>query len=130
MQIFAPNRLALNLNNIHLELNSLAGPIPILKGVSMKIHAGETIGLIGASGSGKTSLLMVIAGLEAISKGLIEINGFSISNKNEDELALFRRQNIGIIFQNFHLIPTMTAIENIALPLEFAGINQPFKLAA
>jgi len=130
MKTFAPNQLALNLNNIHLELNSLAGSVQILKGISMKIHAGETIGLIGASGSGKTSLLMVIAGLEAISKGLIEINGKSILNKNEDQLALFRRHNIGIIFQNFHLVPTMTAIENIALPLEFSGIRQPFKIAA
>ena len=85
---------------------------------------------MGTSGSGKTSLLMVIAGLEPASRGHIEINGQLISNMKENQLTKFRRNNIGIIFQNFHLVPTMTAIENIALPLEFAGCENAFKVAA
>ena len=85
---------------------------------------------MGTSGSGKTSLLMVIAGLEPASRGHVELNGQLLSNMKENELTTFRRNNIGIIFQNFHLVPTMTAIENIALPLEFAGCKTAFKIAA
>jgi putative ABC transport system ATP-binding protein len=112
---------ALNLNDVHLTLNSRAGAVKILRGVNATANAGEAIGIVGPSGSGKTSLLMVIAGLEAVTSGQIAVAGETLNGKSEEELARFRRDNIGIIFQSFHLIPTMTALENVAVPLEFKG---------
>ncbi len=106
----------LNLNNVSLSLPSRAGLVEILKNVSFAALAGEAIGIIGPSGSGKTSLLMVASGLEAVSAGKIEACGFSFDGQSEQALARFRRDNIGIIFQSFHLIPTMTALENVSLP--------------
>ena len=115
-----PN-LALDLNDVHLTLGSRAGDVKILRGITLKASTGEAIGIVGPSGSGKTSLLMIIAGLEAVTSGQITVAGESLTGKSEEALAKFRRDNIGIIFQSFHLIPTMTAIENVAIPLEFKG---------
>ena len=112
---------ALKFQNVYLSLSSQAGQVEILKDVSFAAKAGEAIGIIGPSGSGKTSLLMVASGLEAASKGKVQAVGFDLSGQSEAALAKFRRDNIGIIFQSFHLIPTMTALENVAVPLEFRG---------
>ncbi len=117
---------ALKLENVFLTLNSQAGPVEILKGVSFDAKAGEAIGIIGPSGSGKTSLLMVASGLEAATRGNVEAAGLKLSGKSESALAQFRRDNIGIIFQSFHLIPTMTALENVAVPMEFKGTKDAF----
>ena len=112
---------ALNLKDVHLTLSSRAGAVKILRGVSVLATSGQAIGIVGPSGSGKTSLLMLIAGLEAVTSGQISVNNVDLNGKNEEALAKFRRENIGIIFQSFHLIPTMTALENVAVPLEFKG---------
>jgi putative ABC transport system ATP-binding protein len=120
---------ALDLNNVHLTLSSRAGEVQILKGVDVNVRAGEAIGIVGPSGSGKTSLLMVIAGLEAVTSGQILVSGESLTGKSEEALAKFRRDHIGIIFQSFHLIPTMTALENVAVPLEFKGAKDAFERA-
>jgi putative ABC transport system ATP-binding protein len=112
---------ALDLKDVHLTLKAQAGAVQILRGVSLTALSGEAIGIVGPSGSGKTSLLMVIAGLEAVTSGLISVAGTNLSDRSEKDLAKFRRENIGIIFQSFHLIPTMTALENVAVPLEFKG---------
>ncbi len=117
---------ALKLENVFLTLNSQAGPVEILKGVSFEAAEGEAIGIIGPSGSGKTSLLMVASGLESATRGRVEAAGLELSGKSESALAQFRRDKIGIIFQSFHLIPTMTALENVAVPLEFKGAKDAF----
>jgi putative ABC transport system ATP-binding protein len=109
------------LNDVNLTLPSRAGDVHILKGVTLQVMPGEAIAIAGPSGSGKTSLLMVVAGLEAVTGGQIAVAGISLQNQREDHLATFRRDNIGIVFQSFHLIPTLTAIENVAVPLEFRG---------
>ena len=119
----------LTLESVELQLTSDAGPVEILRGIDLTIGAGETVGVVGPSGSGKTSLLMVIAGLESLTAGRIEAAGQEISGSDEDTLARFRRDNVGIVFQNFHLVPTMTALENVALPLEFAGCADAFERA-
>lgn len=120
---------AIQLNDLHLRLSSDAGEVNILRGINLNINRGETVGLVGPSGSGKTSMLMIIAGLERASEGKVEVAGSDITNLGEDKLALFRRQHTGIVFQNFHLVPTMTALENVALPLEFAGHEHAFDAA-
>ena len=112
---------ALKFENVYLSFASQAGHVEILKDVSFEAKAGEAIGIIGPSGSGKTSLLMVASGLEAPTTGKVQAAGLEISGQSEAALAKFRRDNIGIIFQSFHLIPTMTALENVAVPLEFRG---------
>ncbi len=114
---------ALKFENVYLSLASQAGPVEILKDVSFAANAGEAIGIIGPSGSGKTSLLMVASGLEAPTTGRVQAAGHELSGQSEATLAQFRRDNIGIIFQSFHLIPTMTALENVAVPLEFRGVG-------
>ncbi|MBT3358284.1 MAG: ATP-binding cassette domain-containing protein [Rhodospirillales bacterium] len=108
---------------------STAGEVNILKGIDLSVEPGETLGVIGPSGSGKTSMLMVIAGLERATGGAIHVAGVGLGGLNEDELALFRRDHVGIVFQNFHLVPTMTALENVAIPLEFAGRDDAFAQA-
>lgn len=123
------NSPAIHLDDVHLRLNSDAGEVNILRGINLNIDRGETVGLVGPSGSGKTSLLMVVAGLERASEGRIKVAGDDITDKSEDQLALFRRDHTGIVFQNFHLVPTMTALENVALPLEFAGRKHAFEAA-
>jgi len=112
---------AVTFENVSLSLKAQAGPVEILKSVSFNLAQGEAIGIIGPSGSGKTSLLMVASGLEATTTGKVEVAGVLLDGKSEAALAQFRRDNIGIIFQSFHLIPTMTALENVAVPLEFKG---------
>ena len=106
---------------LELTLPSTAGPVNILRGVDLEIAAGEAVGLVGPSGSGKTSLLMVLAGLERANAGSVWLDGREITELGEDALARLRRKAIGIVFQNFHLIPTMTALENVAVPLELAA---------
>jgi len=117
------------LKDVHLTLSSAAGAVKILSGVSLEITAGETVALLGPSGSGKSSLLMVAAGLEQVSSGEVIVAGTDITRLGEDALARFRRGRIGIVFQSFHLIPTMTALENVAVPLELAGETSAFDRA-
>ena len=117
---------AVELQDLHLSLGRGAARVHILKGLSLRIARGETVGLIGPSGSGKSTLLMVLAGLEQPDSGLIRVAGESLSGLSEDRLARFRGENIGIVFQSFHLIPTMTALENVAIPLELAGAPDAF----
>ena len=120
----------IQLTDIHLTLNSLAGPVNILRGIDVGIASGEAIGLVGPSGSGKSTLMSVMAGLERPSAGTVQIDGSDVTHMPEDEIALFRRGRIGIVFQAFHLIPTMTALENVAVPLELLGTPNAFDLAA
>jgi putative ABC transport system ATP-binding protein len=120
---------AVLLKDVTLTLPSRAGNVEILKGVDLSVKSGEAIGIVGPSGSGKTSLLMLIAGLERATSGTLEVAGTSLKNKTEDALAAFRRDTIGIIFQSFHLIPTMTALENVAVPLEFRGVANAMGIA-
>ena len=117
------------LENVSLSLDGNAGIVDILKDVSIDIQEGESIGIVGPSGSGKSSLLMLMGGLERISKGTINLLGQNLGEMNENKLASFRRSNVGIIFQSFHLIPTMTALENVAVPLELNGNKDAFGLA-
>lgn len=111
----------IDLAGIGLTLRSRAGAIEILRDVSLSIAAGETVAIVGPSGSGKTSLLMVMAGLERATKGRVVVGGTDFQDLSEDDLAVVRGQKIGIVFQSFHLVPTMTALENAALALELAG---------
>jgi len=104
-----------------LTVPSDAGPVNILRSVDFDLNQGEAVGLVGPSGSGKTSLLMLLAGLERATSGSVNIGGTDITRLGEDALARFRRRQIGIVFQAFHLIPTMTALENVAVPMELAG---------
>lgn len=98
-----------------------AGPVNILREIDLAIAAGETLSIVGPSGAGKTTLLMALSGLERPSAGSVEVAGIDLGQLDEDGLARFRRQHVGIVFQSFHLVPSMTALENVALPLEFAG---------
>lgn len=120
---------AIVLEDVRLTLTSAAGPVNILGGVSLSANAGETIALLGPSGSGKSSLLMVAAGLEAPTSGRVTVAGTELTGLGEDGLARFRRGNVGIVFQSFHLIPTMTALENVAVPLELLGLSDAFDRA-
>lgn len=120
----------ITIEKLNVTLPSRAGDVNILRGVDLKIDTGEALGLIGPSGSGKTTLLMVLAGLEPATSGRVEVAGQDFSHMSEDELARFRRTHIGIVFQSFHLVPTMTALENVALPLELAGAKDGFDKAA
>lgn len=109
------------LEKVCLTLPTRAGPVSILRDVDLKAQSGQSLAIVGPSGSGKTSLLMVMAGLERATSGKVSVAGHDLSGLSEDELALIRGAEIGIVFQSFHLVPTMTALENAALPLEFAG---------
>jgi putative ABC transport system ATP-binding protein len=120
---------AIALNDIKLTLSSAAGPVNILSGISLTVADGESVALLGPSGSGKSSLLMVAAGLEAPTSGRVAIAGTDITKMGEDALARFRRDRVGIVFQSFHLIPTMTALENVAVPLELGGAADAFDRA-
>jgi putative ABC transport system ATP-binding protein len=120
---------ALLLQDISLTLKSLAGPVDILSGVSMTVAPGETVALTGPSGSGKSSLLMVAAGLEKPTSGHVHLTGTDITRMGEDALARFRLGRVGVVFQSFHLIPTMTALENVAVPLELMGLADAFDRA-
>ena len=120
---------AISLNDVHLTLPSRAGNVDILRGASLTVKQGEAVGIVGPSGSGKTTLLMVIAGLEQASSGTVDVAGQSLTGRGEDWLAAFRRDHVGIVFQSFHLIPTMTALENVAVPLEFRGVINAMEIA-
>ena len=120
---------AVELENVHLSLGRGAARVHILKGISLKIGRGDTTGLVGPSGSGKSTLLMVMAGLERPDSGAVKVDGTDLDRLGEDALARFRGKRIGIVFQSFHLIPTMTALENVAIPLELAGAAAPFERA-
>jgi putative ABC transport system ATP-binding protein len=120
---------AVSLRDVHLTLPSRAGNVDILRGVDLSVRPGEALGIVGPSGSGKTTLLMVIAGLERANRGEVVVAGQSLTGKSEDQLAAFRRDNVGIVFQSFHLIPTMTALENVAVPLEFRGAPDAMGIA-
>ncbi len=109
------------IKDLYLTLPAAAGPVNILRGVDLTLEAGEAVGIVGPSGSGKTSLLMVLAGLERPTGGTVRVAGHELSRMSEDALARLRRGAVGIIFQAFHLIPTMTALENVSVPLELAG---------
>lgn len=117
------------LNNVSLRLAGNAGPVDILHGLTLEVGAQETVGLIGPSGSGKSSLLMLMGGLERASGGEIRAMGQDLTAMNEDQLARFRRSHMGVVFQSFHLIPTMTALENVATPLELGGVVDAFERA-
>jgi len=118
------------LKDVSLTLGTGATTVHVLKGVSLTVNRGETAGIVGPSGSGKSTLLMVLAGLEKVDAGEVSIAGQRIDGRSEDEIAAFRGRNIGIVFQSFHLIPNMTALENVAVPLELAGHADPFGTAA
>ena len=120
----------IRLNDLQLKLASAAGEVNILRGLNLDVARGETVGVVGPSGSGKSTMMMIIAGLERPSSGEVRVAGEDLTAMGEDDLARFRRRHIGIVFQAFHLIPTMTALENVAVPLEFAGRSDAFARAA
>ena len=120
----------LSLSDVSLSLMGNAGPVEILHDIALDVAEGETLGLIGPSGSGKSSLLMLMGGLEQASSGRIMALGEDLTRMTEDQLARFRSLNMGVVFQSFHLIPTMTALENVATPLELAGHRDAFDRAA
>jgi putative ABC transport system ATP-binding protein len=120
---------AIVLENVHLSLGQGPSRVHILKGINLAIAKGEAVGLVGPSGSGKSTLLMTLAGLERADEGRVVIDGQDLGGLNEDGLARFRGRRIGIVFQSFHLIPTMTALENVAVPLELGGIDDAFDRA-
>jgi putative ABC transport system ATP-binding protein len=115
--------------DVHLTLASAAGPVNILRGISLTIEAGETVAVLGPSGSGKSTLMMVLAGLERASAGSVALAGHDLGTLDEDGLARLRCRHVGIVFQSFHLIPTMSALENVAIPLELAGSRDAFATA-
>jgi putative ABC transport system ATP-binding protein len=120
---------ALSLAEARLTLRGNAGPVEILRGVTLSVASGESVGLVGPSGSGKSSLLMLMGGLEQATGGEVRALGHDLTRMDEDALARFRRDNMGVVFQSFHLIPTMTALENVATPLELAGLRDAFPRA-
>ena len=119
----------IELKNVHVDLKSSFETISVLKGINLKIFKDESVGIIGESGAGKSTLIMCIAGLELISKGKIFFNNLPIHNLKEDDLALYRSKNIGVIFQSFNLLPSMTALENVNLPIEISGNFKNNKMA-
>ena len=119
----------ITLKKIQLQLQSDSGTVQVLRDIDLNINRGETICVVGPSGSGKTSLLMVIAGLEPATGGSLTSVGHDLGALGEDDLARYRRDHVGIVFQEFHLIPTMTALENVAIPLEFSGRSDAFARA-
>ena len=121
---------AVELEDVSLALGQGASRVQVLKGIDVSIMRGETTGIVGPSGSGKSTLLMVIAGLEGVDKGTVRIAGEILNGRTEDDIARFRGRNVGIVFQSFHLIPNMTALENVAVPLELAGAPDAFTVAA
>ncbi|MGP9788384.1 ABC transporter ATP-binding protein [Roseinatronobacter sp. NSM] len=122
--------IILSLKDTGLTLQGNAGPVEILRAITLDVTRGETVGLVGPSGSGKSSLLMLMGGLERATSGQVSALGHDLTALNEDALARFRRSHMGVVFQSFHLIPTMTALENVATPLELAGKRDAFDRAA
>jgi len=126
----SPRPPIISLRDLRLSIPAAAGPVTILRVIDLDVEAGERIGILGPSGSGKTSLLMLVAGLERASGGTITVAGTDLASLDEDARARFRLANLGIVFQSFHLIPTMTALENVAVPLELAGRRDAAATAA
>jgi putative ABC transport system ATP-binding protein len=124
-----PLPAAIALAGVNLSLGRGAARVHILKDIGLRIGRGEAVGLVGPSGSGKSTLLMVMAGLERPDTGSVEVAGIDLGKLDEDGLARFRGRHVGIVFQSFHLIPTMTAIENVAVPLELAGAGDAYERA-
>jgi putative ABC transport system ATP-binding protein len=124
-----PAEAVIALNKIHITLGNGASEVHVLKGLSLNIIKGQSAGIVGPSGSGKSTLLMVMAGLERVDQGSVEIAGTKLGGLTEDQIAAFRGRNIGIVFQSFHLIPNMTALENVAVPMELAGDPDAFAKA-
>ncbi|MFC3207069.1 ABC transporter ATP-binding protein [Aquamicrobium soli] len=120
----------IELKDVSLTLGDGASRVHVLNGVSLDVESGEVVGIVGPSGSGKSTLLMVLAGLERVDAGTVRIAGETLNARSEDQIASFRGKNIGIVFQSFHLIPNMTALENVAVPLELSGHDDPFGVAA
>ena len=120
---------AVLLADVHVRLASAAGEVNILRGLNLTIARGEAVGVVGPSGGGKSTMMMVVAGLERANEGTVRTAGVDLRALDEDALARFRRDHVGIVFQDFHLIPTMTALENVAIPLEFAGRADVFDRA-
>ena len=126
-QLAAP---VIMLDQARLALSSAEGMVEILRGISLSIEAGETVGVLGPSGAGKTSLLMIMAGLESLTGGSISLAENDITTMGEDALAALRRDQVGIVFQAFRLIPSMTALQNVAVPMELAGRRDADEMAA
>ena len=122
--------MVLSLSDVELSLQGNAGMVDILRGITLEVAKGDTLGLVGPSGSGKSSLLMLMGGLERATGGSVTALGNDLTAMDEDQLARFRRSHMGVVFQSFHLIPTMTALENVATPLELAGAADAFDRAA
>ena len=120
----------IELRDVSLTLGQGASRVHVLKGISLDVARGEAAGIVGPSGSGKSTLLMVLAGLERVDAGSVTIAGELLNAKTEDQIASFRGRHVGIVFQSFHLIPNMTALENVAVPLELAGRSDAFEIAA
>ena len=120
----------IDLADVHLTLTSAAGPVHILRGVDLRVTDGASLSVVGPSGSGKSSLLAIVGGIERATSGRVAVDGVDLGALDEDGLALFRRERVGILFQSFHLIPTLTAQENVALPLELRGAPRAGPLAA
>lgn len=119
-----------SIEGLWLTLDSQAGPVDILRGIDLDILSGESVSITGPSGAGKTSLMMIVGGLERPTAGTVQVAGQLLNDQDEDTLARYRRDNIGIVFQSFHLIPTMSALENVAIPLELSGVPEAFDRAA
>ena len=122
--------MAIRASNVTLTLGASDAPVSILRGVDLEVPYGVSVALLGPSGSGKSSLMAVLAGLERASGGSVQVDGLNFTELDEDALARARRGRIGIVLQAFHLLPTMTALENVAVPMELAGIDDPFGRAA
>ena len=120
----------IELRDVSLTLGQGASRVHVLKGISLDVARGEAAGIVGPSGSGKSTLLMVLAGLERVDSGSVAIAGRTLNGMSEDQVARFRGRSVGIVFQSFHLIPNMTALENVAVPLELAGRSNAFEIAA
>lgn len=132
MALLSPDRPAapvVDLQDVVVNLPSAAGTVNILRGLNLSAERGERLGVVGPSGSGKTTMMMVMAGLERATSGRVNMAGEDLRPMSEDQLANFRLRRLGIVFQSFHLIPTMTALENVAMPLEFAGRADAFDMA-
>jgi putative ABC transport system ATP-binding protein len=124
-----PSEPVVLIEDLHLTLDSAAGPVNILRGLDLEVARGDSVSVVGPSGSGKTSLIMIVAGIERPTSGRVVVAGADLGALDEDGLALFRRNSVGIVFQSFHLVPTMTALENVAIPLELAGREDAFERA-
>ncbi len=122
-------QIAIRLDDVHLRLGRGAAAVDVLRGLDLEIAAGERVGIVGASGSGKSTALMVTTGLERADRGRVEVAGIDLGGLGEDSLALFRGRTLGIVFQSFHLVSDMTAIENVATPLELVGAADAFARA-